>query len=255
MSISEFYDDLAEFYDLIYADWNKSMSRQSQAIDQMLGAQFGERVATGLRILDVSAGIGTQSLPLAEMGHRVTARDLSPASIARLSREAAGRGLSIDAAPSDMRSVSVTVHGPFDAIIAFDNAIAHLQTDDEIIGALRGFRNLLVPGGVILFSVRDYERVDRTPNSTHSYGERTRGDRTFRVEQEWEWLDPDHYRTTFLIEELKGDDWLPVTTTSSVYYAIPIARLIEFMGEAGFCDCEQSDVAFFQPVLTGKVAE
>jgi len=60
-------------------------------------------------VLDVAAGVGTQALPLASAGFVVTARDLSPGAVARLSREVASRGLSIDVEQADMRSVGDTV--------------------------------------------------------------------------------------------------------------------------------------------------
>ncbi len=253
MSTSQFYDDLAEYYDLIYADWGKSMVRQGQAIAQMLLNHFPERAVGGLRLLDVAAGIGTQALPLALLGHRVTARDLSAGAIHRLSREARDRGLSIDAAAADMLRVSETVEGRFESVLCMDNSLPHLLTDAEISAALGQFHDLLDPGGLVLISVRDYAKVDRTPRSTHPYGERLRGTRRFRLGQDWEWLDPSHYRTTLLIEEFREDGWEQVSETQSTYYAISLPRLLQLMDAAGFIFCGQSDVPFFQPVLTGRV--
>lgn len=253
MSTSQFYDDLAEYYDLIYADWGKSMVRQGEAIAQILLEHFPVRAGGGLRLLDVSAGIGTQALPLAQLGHRVTARDLSTRAIDRLSREAQYRGLSIDSAPADMLRVAETVEGCFDAVLCMDNSLPHLLTDSEISIALGQFREVLDPGGLILISVRDYAEIDRTPKSVHPYGERHRRKRKFRLGQNWEWLDSSHYRTTLLIEEFREGGWERICETLSTYYAISIPRLLELMEVAGFGSCGQSDVQFFQPVLTGRV--
>jgi SAM-dependent methyltransferase len=254
MSTAQFYDDLTDYYDLIYADWEKSMVRQGRAIAEMLDRMFPAAEKRSLRVLDVSAGIGTQALPLAEMGYQVTARDLSPGAIRRLSREASARRLKIDAAPCDMRSISGSVEGPFDVIISFDNCIPHLQNDEEIADSLGQFRQILNPGGSLLLSVRDYDRVERTSESFHPHGERRRGRKRFRVQQHWVWLDSSHYRTTFLIEELCGGDWIEIAQTSATYYAISISRLLELMVERGYLDCGLSDVPFFQPVLTGRSA-
>jgi SAM-dependent methyltransferase len=249
---TRFYDDLAEYYDLIYADWARSMEHQGRAIAQVLDRTFPERERHSVRVLDVSAGIGTQTIPLAQAGYWVTARDISPGAIARLSREAASRGLLIDAAPADMRTVAESIQGSFDAAIAFDNSIPHLQNDAEILLALRQFREVLVPGGLLLLSVRDYEKVDRSPQSVHPYGERTRHGRTFRLEQRWSWTGPSHYRTRFVIEELRGGSWVPIKETEGRYYAIPVVRMLDLMAEAGFSDSRICEVEFFQPVLTGR---
>jgi SAM-dependent methyltransferase len=252
---TRFYDDLAEYYDLIYADWARSMEHQGRAITQVLEGAFPARDPYSVRILDVSAGIGTQTIPLAQAGYRVTARDISPGSIARLSREAASRGLLIDAAPADMRTVAESIQGSFDVVIAFDNSVPHLQNDAEILLALRQFREALVPGGLLLLSVRDYGKVDRTPHSVHPYSERTRHGRTFRLEQSWSWTGPSHYRTRFVIEELRGESWIPLKETTGQYYAIPVARILDLMAESGFSDSRLCDVEFFQPVLTGRTRD
>ncbi len=254
MSAAEFYDDLTEYYDLIYADWGDSMLRQGHAIAQILWEHFPERAKERLRLLDVAAGIGTQALPLAQLGHRVTARDLSAGAINRLSREAQDRDLSIDAAAANMLRVSETVDCCFDSVLCMDNSLPHLLSDSEISAALNQFHELLVPGGLLILSVRDYAKVDRSPKSTHLYGERRRGTKKFRLGQAWEWLDPSHYRTTFLVEEFGEGGWEKVCETHSTYYAISIPRLLELMEAAGFVSCGQSDSSFFQPVLTGRAA-
>ena len=205
-------------------------------------------------MLDVAAGIGTQSLPLARLGHDVTARDLSRAAISRLAREASSRGLAIEAATADMRTVADSVRGQFDVVMAFDNAVPHLLDDDEILGAFRGFRPLLAPGGLLLISVRDYDKVDRSPSSEHPYGERVRAGRTFRLGQKWSWIDPSRYQTTFTVEERRREQWTELVRTRALYYAVSIERLLELMRDAGFGFAESSAVPFYQPVLVAKLS-
>jgi len=242
-----FYDDIAEFYDLIYADWDESMSRHGATISAMLG-----RDPEATRILDASAGIGTQSLPLAALGFEVVARDLSPGAIHRLQREAEDRGLQIDAAAADMREVASSINGPFDAVISFDNSIPHLLSDSDVMATLEGFKQVLAPGGIVLISVRDYERVDRSPTSIHRYGERTRDGARYRMSQEWEWYDAEHYRTTMVVEQEEDGGWREVVRTVAAYYAIPIPALLELMRSAGLKSERVDEAPFFQPVLRGR---
>ena len=215
MGPTRFYDDIAEYYDLIFVDWEESMKRQGAAISSMLEGPTPRGIGRQ-RILDVAAGIGTQSLPLAARGHDVTSRDLSANAIARLSREARARGLQIDVAQADMRRVAEMVKGHFDAVIAFDNSVPHLLSDEEIVATLGGIRELLNPDGLLLLSVRDYDQVDRASPSHHLYGERGRSGRVFRLGQEWVWLDESHYRTTMVIEERHGAAWDEVLRTDAV---------------------------------------
>jgi SAM-dependent methyltransferase len=249
LSHRPFYDDLAGYYDLVYSDWEGSMERQGAAIARMLP----EGPESSLRLLDVSAGIGTQALPLAGLGYEVVARDLSSAAVARLAQEAGLRDLAIDAAPCDMRVVADSVVGPFGAVLSFDNSIPHLSSDAEILGVFQAFAELLAPGGVLLISVRDYDRVDRTPSSSHPYGERIRDGRRYRVGQEWRWRDPTRYTTTMIVEEWREERWVEVVRGQAEYYAISLSRLLELLGDAGFDADRVESVPFFQPVLRGTL--
>lgn len=252
MHPAQFYDDDVEFYDLIYADWEGSMRRQGTVIVELLEAVQRRDAPHPLQILDVAAGIGTQSLFLAAQGYDITARDISPRAIGRLSREAAARGLVIDAACADMREVDTGLKEMFDAVIAFDNAVPHLLEDDEILDAFRSWLRVLRPGGKVLCSVRDYGTVDRSQVSEHPYGERTRAGRLYRLGQKWTWTDPSHYRTVLLVEERAGEEWEPVVQAEAMYYAVSTDRLLELMGEAGLVGCHAVESTFHQPILCGR---
>jgi SAM-dependent methyltransferase len=180
-----FYDDLASYYHLIFENWDASMARQGDALVGLIRAELAQSQLLGARILDAACGIGTQTLPLAARGFQLVARDLSPAAVARLRREADARRLVIDAAVADMRQVGSSVVGSFDVVLAFDNSVSHLLTDDDLRSAFRQFLGLLRLGGVFLCSVRDYEKVQRGEPTTHTYGAREHHGERFQLKQEW----------------------------------------------------------------------
>ena len=68
-SVRAFYDELAESYHLIFADWQGSMRRQATALDRLIQEQLGPGPHA---ILDCACGIGTQAIGLALLGHRFT---------------------------------------------------------------------------------------------------------------------------------------------------------------------------------------
>ncbi len=252
MTTARFYDDLAPCYDLIFQDWELSMSRQGAAIDQLIRRELGpDHRLPDITIVDASAGIGTQALPLALKGYRVTARDISPDAIARLQHEAAQRGLDIPSAVADMRALRSSVSEQFHVVLSFDNSLPHLLTDADLLTAFREFVGALRPGGIVLCSVRDYERIDRAETSTHPYGTRWRGGVEYRLRQDWTWRDTAHYDATMVIEEKRADGWREVVRTTMAYYAVPIARLVELMSEAGFVGLKRDDAVLYQPVLIG----
>jgi glycine/sarcosine N-methyltransferase len=108
---ADFYDELADDYHLIFADWDASIGPQARVITGLLRNTHG---LTSGAVLDASYGIGTQALGLARAGFTVTATDVSPASVERCAREAAARGLSITTGVADLRVLDIDGGGRFE---------------------------------------------------------------------------------------------------------------------------------------------
>jgi len=65
MATSDFYNTLAPYYRLIYADWEVSIGRQSRALDAIIRSTVASLPRS---VLDASCGIGTQSIGVAQLG-------------------------------------------------------------------------------------------------------------------------------------------------------------------------------------------
>src|ERR687890_383486 len=154
-SVREFYDELAESYHLILADWQESMRRQAMALDRLIQEQLGPGPHA---ILDCACGIGTQAIGLALLGHSVHATDLSPNAVARAEREAVTRNASLSFGVADVRELALQVDGEFDVVLACDNALPHLLEDDDLRQAVDNMFAKLRPGGLFVASIRDYDR-------------------------------------------------------------------------------------------------
>ena len=152
------------------------------------------------------SGIGTQALGLAAAGYDVLASDTSSGAIDRLRREATRRQLTIEARVADLRTLSASWHETFAAILACDNVLPHLLTDNEIARALAECRRCLRPGGALIASVRDYALIERRSPDVRPYSPHTEGARRYSAEQAWEW-DGDRYDLTMrLTEEAPGEE-------------------------------------------------
>src|SRR5688572_33463799 len=90
--MSNFYDELAPLYHLIFPDWDASIARQGRDLAAVVGARWPDHRT----VLDVTCGIGTQAIGLAMNGFRVTASDLSERAVERGRTEADLRGQRID---------------------------------------------------------------------------------------------------------------------------------------------------------------
>lgn len=154
MSVRDFYNGLASDYHLVYADWDVAVERQGAALDRLIRASHMNPVD----ILDCSCGIGTQAIGLARRGYRVQGTDISERALERARVEAARLGVEIAFAVCDFRDLT-PVHGLFDVVISCDNAIPHLLTNDDLSRAFRAMRSKLRPGGLLVVSVRDYDKM------------------------------------------------------------------------------------------------
>jgi SAM-dependent methyltransferase len=248
MTVTDFYDQLSPFYHLIFQDWNASIERQANALDRMIRELWGDGVKT---VLDVACGIGTQTLGLARLGYTMTASDLSAAEVERARREASARGLAIDFSVADMRRAYAHHQQQFDLVIACDNAVPHLLTDDELLVAFREFFQCTRPGGGCLISVRDYEQEERRGVQVKPYGLRLEGQTRYLVFQVWEFHDLVYDLAIYFVEDRGGAD-CAVQVMRTKYYAVGTGKLISLMTGAGFRQVQRLDDRFFQPVIIGQ---
>src|SRR5262245_21535691 len=145
-SVQAFYDDLAESYHLIFEDWQRSIDRQGDALTKVLADRWGLR---GGPLLDVAAGIGTQTLGLLAHGFDVIPSDLSLRAVTRARIEAQRRGFSLPVAAADFRRLPFR-DGSADVVLACDNAIPHLLSLAEIRVALVEMMRCIRPGGGVV---------------------------------------------------------------------------------------------------------
>jgi len=245
MSVQAFYDDLAPLYHLVYENWDAGIVRQGSRLASVIGEQWG---ADARVVLDAAVGIGTQALGLLSLGFRVTGADLSPGAVARATREAARRRLALPCLVADFRALPVRAQS-VDVVLVCDNALPHLETENEIRTALAECLRCVRPGGGCLISMRDYGppppagTVEALP-----YGERVWAGRRYRVRQVWTWQDR-HYDLT--LEFIAVDSPDAPTLLTSRYFAIPVAEVAELMRAVGFERVHRLDDRFFQPVLVG----
>jgi glycine/sarcosine N-methyltransferase len=245
--VRTFYDRLAPFYHLLYSDWERSIGRQGAALSMLL-RELG--VAPGASVIDAACGIGTQCIGLAERGYRVRGSDVSAVAVARAESEMARRGLLGEFVVADLRDLASVHLEPVSAVLACDNAVPHLLSDEQILAAFRSCLNRLVPGGALVISVRDYAVMVRRSPDIQPHAMHVEGGRRWLAVQAWEW-DGDQYDVRLYLTEEHPDGSCETQLLKSRYYAVSVDRLLELMREAGFVETERRDGVLFQPVLVG----
>jgi SAM-dependent methyltransferase len=252
--VTEFYDDLAETYDLIYPDWWAAAVQTGEVLTTLLA---DETVRPPARVLDCTCGIGTQALPLAAGGYLVTATDISEPSVRRARREATARGLTAEFLVADVRDVATQVDGQFDAVVSADNSLPHLLTDDDLITALRSIRRCLRAGGILLATIRDYDQILRdgvtgVPPRIHGTGAERR-----IICQAWEWAAD---RRTLTMNHImltgNGSGW-DANVRTTTYRALRRVEFDEALAASGFTDARwlfPDESGYYQPVVLARAA-
>jgi SAM-dependent methyltransferase len=248
----QFYDALASEYHLLFDDWWSAAQWHGQVIAGILA----QRGITKGRLLDCTCGIGTQALPLATLGHDVTATDVSAAAVDRARVEAAARGIDVDFRVSDVRDIRDHVEGAYDVVISCDNALPHLLTDEDLQRALNSLRACLRPGGLLLSSLRDYEalrltRPDGVPISVHGDVGSRHGSG-----QSWQWsADADYVDIElFTFTELAAGSWQARSGTTR-YRALRRVQLESLLVSAGFTAIQwltPEVTGYYQPVVLAE---
>lgn len=240
-SAENFYDDMASSYHLIFDNWDKAIERQ-RAILSPLVSKSGAPGA----ILDCACGIGTQALGLARAGYDVEGTDISQAEVERASREAALRNLNVRFRVDDMRQLATCKAQHYGTVVAFDNAIPHLDSDEEVAEALASMRRSLRAQGRVFVSLRDYgtllaQRPTMVPPSLFM-------DDGLRriVHQVWDWQDARRYTVhLYITRQTDNHDWQSSHFVGR-YRAITTEEVATLAAQAGF-----NNVEILSPTVTG----
>ena len=253
-SVTEFYDRLSpEYRDNMGWDWESVARSEGVTLHRLIEGELGR--GGPLKLLDCTCGIGTQAIGLALQGHDVHASDLSPVSIDRARREAAGFGLSMDFSVADFRDLGATIPETFDVVISCDNAIAHCLDDDDLGAALASIRTRLDPGGLLLLSLRDYDALlaDKLRFNNEHVHDKPDGRRiAFQV---WDWADDERsYRNhQFLIGETDG--MYAIKHFETELRVLRRHEILAAAADAGYGDVRwhpPESTGYYQPIVTGR---
>lgn len=251
--IARFYNELAEDYHLIFEDWDRSMERQASVLGPVLEARAGP---APLKVLDCACGIGTQTIGLARRGHRVTGSDVSDVAIARARREASLRGLEVDFHVADMRDLSALPEASFDAVVAGDNALPHLLSDEDLGRALKSMAAVLKPRGVFLATLRDYDDLLRTRPALQGPAFYSKDGKRHIVHQVWDWDGEEYTLHLYITYEAgsSGPAWI-AKHYATRYRALQRKELVHCLDSSGFGAIEwlmPEATGLYQPMVVAR---
>ncbi len=123
-----------------------------------------DKAPRGLAV-DLGAGSGLQSIPLAEFGFSVVAVDFSSALLAELSERAGS--LPIRTVQDDLLNFSKHIDEQVRVVVCMGDTLTHLESLDAVRALLSDVARALVKDGMSILTFRDYVSVE--PHGTQRF--------------------------------------------------------------------------------------
>jgi glycine/sarcosine N-methyltransferase len=163
---------------------------------------------------------------------------------------------------ADLRELTEAISGPFDAVCALDNALPHLEGEAEVSQALGGLASFLVPGGLVpgglfLASIRDYDAMlqDRPRVEVPRVIDEPDDHRV--VFQVWDWAaDGGSYRLHLYFVRYRDGRGAETQVFTSRYWPLTRARLEALLAAAGLTGIawhEPDSTGFHQPIVAARM--
>lgn len=168
------YDELlCKYYDWMLGDFDSAANATAKLLTELniLGVE-------GATALDLGAGTGIQSVPLAQAGFSVTAVDLSARVLAELTKRT--DGLPVRAVRGDMLDPETyTEAAPFDVVACMGDTLTHLGNEQEVYRLFANIIAVLKSGGPLILSWRDMSGPVSPTGAPQAYPVRLERDRLF----------------------------------------------------------------------------
>jgi SAM-dependent methyltransferase len=154
-----FVRDIEGFYDALAPDYDSMTGFEKRFVQErpffrVLVERFKIKSA-----LDAGCGSGFHSLLLAQLGVQMTAVDVSAEMLRRVQRHAQDLNVHVKTLRGTFQELDKVVKGRFDAVFCLGNSLPHILTLKELTRALRNFRSLLNPQGILFVQNLNYDRI------------------------------------------------------------------------------------------------
>jgi len=138
-ALSYIYDEWMAHYD--YDRWANYLCTLLQKY----------HVLPGARLLELACGTGQITRRLCRSGYRMIASDCSQPMLEQAQLAMAGMQRTCQLIEMDMRDIHI--NGQVQAVVCTCDGFNYLTDDTMLSACLQGIRNILAPGGVLLFDI------------------------------------------------------------------------------------------------------
>lgn len=252
MKVAEQYSKLSKRYDDWFStQWPEPAILQGQALDEIF-KEYG--MSSKLRILDLTCGIGTQSIGLAMQGHEIVGLDISQGQLDKAKKEAdkIGPDLDIMWVLGDAACPQNYVEGPFDVIISFENSMPLLGSEEEVLKCFQASYDLMKEGGLLLISMRDHSELRKKKPYLIDSGTMNNGERKGVWVETGEWLEDGKRYLSHIIFVISEPAHEQVHYPFPPLIALTKGETLDLLKKAGFHEpFMKDDGSFICPAFYG----
>lgn len=151
-TVKEHYDrHLAHFYSWMTGGFESAAAGFGRFLDE-----HHIRPCSSGQAIDLGAGHGLQTIPMAERGFKVLAVDFNVQLLSELESRCAGKN--VTALCEDIRKIAHFGQQP-ELIVCCGDTVLHLDNTEEVQALIRDIAACLAPGGKFILSFRDYTKA------------------------------------------------------------------------------------------------
>lgn len=221
--------DRADIYDLLEDEYRYNVYRRHW--ETLLK---NRQIET---FLDVSIGSGSVTLPVTDLGVRLSGSDLSEVMLRKCREKADAKNLSLELACCDFRTVSEHFSGKYDCVASTGNSLPYVSNED-VCKTLEQMDLLVKPGGYLYFDVRNWDKILRERQRFYLYNPFFDGDTRINLIQVWDYNE-DESMTFHLLYTFEKENRIFQNEKFEEHY-IPVRRklLLSKLQEMGYEEIE-----------------
>ncbi len=188
-------------------------------------------------LLDVSIGTGSVSLPLADLGIRLSGSDLSQAMLDGCRRKAARLEGGLELQRADFRDLSCWRGRRFDCVASTGNSLPHVD-HEGVCRALEQMDSLVREGGFLYLDMRNWDQILKERNRFYLYNPLFRDGNRVNVVQVWDYEADGTMIFNILYTFERNDRIFRKEIFREHYFPISRRIVIEKLQEMGYSEIE-----------------
>lgn len=188
-------------------------------------------------LLDVSIGSGNVTLPLSDLGIRLSGSDLSESMLQKCQEKAAAKNLKINLKCCDFRTVSSHFSEKFDCVASTGNSLPHVDNND-VLNTLEQMDSLIKSGGYLYFDIRNWDKILKERRRFYLYNPFFDGDTRINLIQVWDYHKDDTMTFHLLYTFEKNNQIFQNEKFEEHYIPIRKSMLFDKLHQLGYKNIE-----------------